>query len=358
MRRRTLFWQVFPAYVALTVVLVLLIMLEGQSRFQDFFLDQTSTDLAASAAMFAEAANGPLEGGRYAEVDVLAKRLGKASGMRITVVLPNGKVVAESAEDPALLDSHRTRQEIAAALDTKTMAYDVRFSHTLQQSLLYVAVPLLRDGRPWAVVRLSAPAVAIDEASRAFERRIVYGALGAVALVIAAGWVVARRMSRPLEVLTRGAEHFGRGELGHRLPSYGSRETVALAETLNRMAADLSAQLHAAAIQQSQQEAVLQSMEEAVLTIDNQGTILNLNRAAGEMFQLDPRTAPGRPIHEVLRKADVLKFTDEALSSPLPLQKEIVIYDKQRRSLVAYGNALRDGVGRRIGVLAVFREMK
>ena len=82
------------------------------------------------------------------------------------------------------------------------------------------------------------------------------------------------------------------------------------------------------------------SMEEGVLTLDNQGRILNLNRAAGQMFQLDPEKACGRPIHEVLRKAEVLEFVEDALSSPLPLQADIVIYDKERRFLAAYGNGL------------------
>ena len=59
MQRRPLFWQVFPTYVLLTGVLLLLLLLESKSRFQDFYLEQTSADLAGSAAMFAEAAKTP-----------------------------------------------------------------------------------------------------------------------------------------------------------------------------------------------------------------------------------------------------------------------------------------------------------
>ncbi len=161
----------------LTVGLLLLLLLESRGRLRDFYLDQTASDLAAAASLFAESALAPLEQGRYGEVDALAKRLGKASGLRITVVLPDGKVVAESEEDPAFLENHRTRPEIAAALDTRAVAHDVRPSTTLQQDFLYVARPLLRDGQPWAVVRMAMPATAVNDALTAFERRIIYGAL-------------------------------------------------------------------------------------------------------------------------------------------------------------------------------------
>ena len=59
----------------------------------------------------------------------------------------------------------------------------------------------------------------------------------------------------------------------------------------------------------------------------------------------------------MLRKADVLKFVEDVLSSRLPRQADIVIYDKQRRSLAAYGTSLCNARQERIGVLAVFREV-
>jgi two-component system phosphate regulon sensor histidine kinase PhoR len=253
------------------------------------------------------------------------------------------------------LDRHRTRPEIAIALDSGAPAHDVRFSNTLQQDYLYVAVPLLRGGQSWAVVRVSMPATAVDDALDQFERRIVVGSLIAAVVVLVASWVIVRRITRPLETITRGAKSFGRGHLEHRLPVGGSREIASLAETLNDMAAQLHARIQAAAVQQSRQEAILHSMEEGVLTLDSQGTILDLNRAAARMFALDMEKVRGRPIHEVLRKADVLRFFEDALSGELPLQEDIVIYDKDRRFLTAQGSELLDARGQRIGVLAVFR---
>ncbi len=176
-------------------------------------------------------------------------------------------------------------------------------------------------------------------------------------LIVAVSWLLARRISRPLEAITRGAERFGRGELTYRLPVDGSREIALLAETMNALGEQLREQIQTVAVGRSEEDAILQSMEEGVLTLDNQGRILNLNRAAGQMFQLDPEKACGRPIHEALRRADVLKFVEDALSGPLPLQAEIVIYDQERRHLAASGQVLCNASQQRIGVLAVFRDV-
>ena len=357
MRRRPLFWQIFPAYVLLTVGLLLLLLLESKGQLRDFYRSQVSTDLAASASMFGELAGDPLARKQYGEVDAFAKRLAKASGLRITVVLPSGQAVAESEDKPTLLESHRTRPEIATALDTRTMAYDMRYSTTLRQVMFYVAVPLLRHDEPWVVVRVSKPATDVNDALAAFEQRMIYAALTAAVLVLILSGLVARRISRPLEAITRGAEWFGRGELGYRLPVDGSREIALLAETMNALGGQLREQIQAVAVGRSEEEAILQSMEEGVLTLDNQGRILNLNRAAGQMFQLDPQKACGRPIHEVLRRAEVLGFVEEVMASPVPRQAEMVIYDQERRHLAASGRVLVNASQARIGLLVVFRDV-
>ena len=265
-------------------------------------------------------------------------------------------MVAESEENPAVMENHRTRLEIANALDTQRMAWDVRHSSTLRQEFLYVAVPLPPDGEPSAVVRLSKTAAAVDGALQVFERRIIFGALLAIAVAVALAWLVTRRISRPLEWMTRGAERFGRGDLDHRLPIGGSREIAALAETLNAMAAQLGRSIQESARQRDELEAVLSSMQEGVLAVDNGGTVLDINPAGAEMFQLDAARIRGRKIHEVLRKADLLSFVEAALSGPLPRQAEIALYDKQKRLLIASGTALHDASGARIGVLIVLRD--
>jgi two-component system phosphate regulon sensor histidine kinase PhoR len=294
----------------------------------------------------------------------LAKRLSEAGrrpdeteGIRITVILPSGKVVAESQRDPEHMDDHRKREEIAGALEDGKVHWSKRLSPTLGPEYFYVALPVARGGETVAVVRTAKSTAAIQEALDVLKERILWGAAVALALVIAASWFLARRISRPLERMTAGAERFGSGDLGYRLPVAGSKEAAGLAEAMNAMAAQLHEQIQTIVRQRNEQDAVLQSMAEGVLTVDGDGRILDVNDAGAGMFQLDPAKVRGRFVYEVLRRPALLDFVDRALSSPLPLQEEIAIQDGEPRFLAASGSVLRSERNEAIGVIVVLRDV-
>lgn len=357
MRRRRLFWLVFASYVAITFGLLGLVLLDAGATLRKFYQASVRSSLEAHARWFAQLVRQPLSDGRYDQIDALAKRLGPAGGIRITVILPDGKVVAESERPPQSMDDHRTRPEIAAALQDRHVRWQVRLSPTLREELLYVALPVPPNGQPVAVVRTAQSTAAIQEALKGLTRRVLGGAALALLFILAASWLMARGISRPVEIMTAGAERFGRGELDYRLPVVGSRELARLAEAMNAMASQLRDQIQTIVRQRHEQDAVLLSMAEGVLTVDNQGRVLDLNDAGAKMLQLDPAKARGRFVHEVLRRPALLDFVDKALSSPLPIQEDLVIYDDQPRCFTASGNLLRNARNERIGVLVVLRDV-
>jgi len=79
---------------------------------------------------------------------------GRLSATRITVILPNGTVVGDSRETPQLMNNHANRPEIITALADQT-GKSLRFSNTLMQRMLYVAVPIKDRQRIVAVLRTS-----------------------------------------------------------------------------------------------------------------------------------------------------------------------------------------------------------
>ena len=185
MKRVPLFWLVFPSFVAITLGLLLLVFLEGAARLREFHEETVKASLETEARMFAETAddllsNGNLQQGKVPELDALAKRLGRVSevdgagGVRITVVLPNGKVVAESDRDPELMADHRTRPEIAGALADQQVHWDIRPSPTLGGEFLYVALPVVRGGETIAVVRTAKSMAVIQQALDVLKKRILW----------------------------------------------------------------------------------------------------------------------------------------------------------------------------------------
>jgi len=76
-------------------------------------------------------------------------------------------------------------------------------------------------------------------AERSFAQHWLTWGLLAVALALAAAWLIASRISRPLKAMAASAEAVGRGRIPEPLPVNGGDELARLAAAFNAMARDL-----------------------------------------------------------------------------------------------------------------------
>lgn len=98
-------------------------------------------------------------------------------------------------------------------------------------------------------------------------------------------------------------------------------------------------------------------MEEGVLAINNEGTILSLNKACAALLNEEPSRLRGRSIYETIRKADLLAFIESALASTSPIEGDIQIRGQQDRWVSAHGTMLHDPQRGKIGVLIVLHDI-
>jgi two-component system phosphate regulon sensor histidine kinase PhoR len=356
MQKKRLWWRLFISYLWVPVVMLLLMGWYGTDVVSDLYENQLNSDLEARARLCAKPIEELLTQGRTDDVDALCKELGRSSHTRITVVLPSGQVIGDSDETPRDMDNHGRRVEILQALGGE-VGRSRRHSATEQEDRIYVAVPLMRDAAVLAVVRTSIPVTALTRALGVVRNRIIIAALIGILLHALVTLAISRRMSRPLEEIKAGAERFAAGDLAHRLRVMDSVEIGTLAETMNRMAEQLDERIQTVLRQQNEREAMLSSMEEGVLAINNEGTILSLNKACATLLGEEPTKLQGRSIYEVIRKADLLQFIESALASASPVEGEIKIRGTQDRWVSAHGTLLHDSQRGKIGVLVVLHDI-
>ncbi len=299
----------------------------------------------------------------YGKIDTLCKRLSREIGMRITVVLPSGRVIGDSDKNPDSLENHRYRPEIMEALDSANIAESIpgsssRYSTTLRQKMLYVAVPVRVDGNVAAVVRT---AMSLESVSAALDE--YYGRIAIVGLLMALfaillSWILARRIIDPVRDIKNGAERFARGDLASRIALPEIDELRHLAGALNAMGSQVDSRIKAITAQRNEQEAILASMSEGVIAIDDAEHVLSVNKAAAALFAVDARTAPGRLLGEVLRNTMFLQFARKILGSTEASEEDIIVpslFDGSvgDRILQLHGSVLRNGEGRCIGAVLV-----
>lgn len=355
MKRRRLLWQLYISYV--WVIFGLFVALAGyHSRTVKQFCErQIEQDLEAREALLAESITDCLEH-RPDQLDALCKRLGERSGTRLTVIRPDGTVAADSDAEPADMENHGSRPEVVEAY-TRGVGMRMRFSHTLQRRMMYVAAPLSSPAGDEGILRLALPIDRVDAVIATLRSRLTVGGLILTVLAMVFSLVLAGRISRPLEDMRRAAEQFGRGELETRVAVDDSEEVHALAEALNRMAEQLADRMRTVAEQRNELEAVLSSMAEGVLAIDADERVVRLNRAAAELFHADPEESRGRLIQEVIRNSALQRFISDALETTQQTVGDIVLLDPDERYLQVHGTPLEDADGTGRGVLIVLADV-
>jgi two-component system phosphate regulon sensor histidine kinase PhoR len=357
MRPRRFLWQLFPACLAILLVLLLGLTWHFSRSLRAFYIEETAANLTARARLVENQVAGRLTLQDRPFLDQLCKMLGRQAATRITLLLPSGEVLGDSLEAPEMMENHAERPEVAAAL-AGGRGRATRFSFTVQKEMMYVAVPVLADGQVRGVVRTAMAVTAIDDTLRSLYLEMALGGLAAMLAAAVMSLFIARRISRPLEEMRSGVERFARGELDRRLTVSGSEEICGLAEAMNQMAAHLDDRIRTVLRQRNEQEAVLASMVEGVLAVDLEERILRLNNAAGRLLGVRPEHAEGRRIQEVVRKADLQRFVARALASREPVEGDIVLRDTEgERFLQAHGTVLRGAQGQEIGALIVLNDV-
>ena len=158
--------------VAVVAVFVVTALLIDQAARQGFIDELMTTTQAESRAVAVALDTGPVE----ATVEQLAAAL----GVRISVITDGGTVEADSAADPAGMENHNDRPEVIEARNNG-MGTALRYSQTIEQDLLYVAV---LDGE--RVVRLAVPLDEVNDRMVPVRLRAVLG----IVVVTIAGLVV------------------------------------------------------------------------------------------------------------------------------------------------------------------------
>ncbi len=356
MRRKRLFWWLFPSYLIVIVLSLAAIAWYASSSYKRFVLDQTAADLEVRGRLLVRLINPFFAAGDTTGVQDACTKLSETSSVRVTVVLPSGKVICDSRENPALMDNHVDRPEIIAALQGDR-GQAIRFSFTLQQNMMYVAVPVDMAGRTAAVLRTSMPITNIETALESVYARIAFGGIVVTVIFAIISFFAARSVTRPLEQIRYGAQRYAAGELEHKLPASSVREIGGLAEAMNTMAQQLHERIQSIVRQRNEQEAVLSSMVEGVLAVDTDEYLIGLNRAAAHMLQIAPEEVKGRTIHEIVRNPALIEFIGRVLSTRESAESEIVLRERGPRYLQVHGTILRDAEGNGIGVLVVLNDV-
>ena len=355
-KKKSLLWHLFFSYLLITLLSLVAVTWYSTASLKKYLLKQVEGDLEERALLFRPMLMRHLSPLDERAIDALCKTVGQSASTRITVMLPWGKVIGDSDNDPARMDNHLDRPEVAAALEGSRGA-STRYSPTLGKEMMYLALPLKKDQRTVGIVRAAIPVDNIDKHLNSIQMRITFAGLIIAALAAMLSLLLSRRIRRPIDDIKKGAESFSRGQFDVHLPSSGLTEIAGLSETMNRMAGELRERIRTITEQRNELEAVLSSMAEGVIGVDQEERLLGMNPSAARMLGCNPAMTQGRAIQEVIRLSELQRFAVRALSAEEPVEQSLILYGEEERIVRAHGTPLRNAEGKRIGVLIVLNDV-
>lgn len=371
MKPKKLIWQIFPANVLTILVAIVVVSWYGATTLQEFYLQETEADLEARARLISSKIDDFLKLGAVDDLKNYCVQAGRKSATRITLIDQQGKVLADSNENPEVMDNHRYRQEIDVAFGGN-VGISRRYSKTIGEYLIYVAIPLEQIEKPLQepglkngvdyVVRTSVSVASLEATFQSIKMRIIGGSF---AVMVLAGFVtllVSRNVSKPLEQMTKSAEQFSQGDFSERMLPVANKtaslEIVTLAASMDRMAALLDEKIQAIVTHRNQLETVFSSMIEAVIAIDTEERVISLNEAAASLFKVDRKKSTGKIVQQIVRHVKLQQKISHTLSTKEPIEDEITLHDVSgERYLQCHVVALSNGHGEYVGVLVVMNDV-
>ncbi len=295
---RSIQWRTALAFILLIIVSMSALGIYLTSFAKNTQVGNLRSRLENEARITAEAS---LPGflGQGGDLDALAKKLGKEIDARVTFIALNGTVLGDSDENPATMENHATRLEVIDAL-ASGLGESTRYSTTLGEMMMYVAVPITNQSDIVGVSRVALSLAAIENSVNHVTSIIILAVMAMAALAVMAAGLIARATTRPIRELTRAAKGIASGELGQKIPVRTRDETGQLAQAFNEMSSNLSKLVGDISIEKTKLHTVLTNMADGVIMTDAEGRIILANQATERLFSFQEKDVTNKPLIEVV----------------------------------------------------------
>lgn len=340
MRRRPLFIQLFYSYIpVIGIGLFILVILINQIT-KDFYYDHVEKDLHDRAILTSKIISQNPE--LISSAQELAKSAGSIANMRVTIIDQDGVVVGDSDQEPGQMDNHKNRPEILEALN-EGVGSSQRFSKTLNQEMMYLAIPMEFENNKWTV-RVSMSLNNLELILADLQKQVTYLGLIIGLILFLISLFISRQVTIPLQLMRKDAENYVNTlQLADPLPTPKTKELASLSISLNKMAVEMDKKIKIIQQEKDDREELLSSMQDGIISLNKKMEILSINDIAKEYLQIDSDHIVGQKISSVVRQKKVIAFIKKVKKNKGKTQDEIVIKTNKKRTMIINGTPLVKG---------------
>ncbi len=317
--------RILKSYILLAVGLVFLIALTTFFSFRAYYLGALQKQLITDTKLIGDIVTLFIQKGDRSGLWKELKKISKSEQLRLTLIDQKGKVVFDTAKDPATMENHAARAEVFAALQGE-LGFAHHFSATLRQDMMYAAVPLRSEQLNEGVLRTSIFVADIHQLMAPLYRQIFIWSLVFLAAAIFLAAFLAHKFYLPLQEIPEAAVRIAAGDFSANIIAGDSYESQKLADGFNYMSKKLQGLINDLKQQKEELSIIIESIQEGLLVIDGKGIIGLTNGSFKKIFKLsDPH---GKYYWDVLREPELGERIKNVQTSNKPQSGELLIGER------------------------------
>jgi len=323
--KRSIFSEIFGGYFLIILLLSSLVFFFSSKTIRSYYIETLTSNLKNLGIAIENDVKPFINKGEFDRMDTFIKRLGKKIHTRITIIRPDGLVLADSEKDPKTMENHKGRPEVKMALKGE-MGHSLRFSVTVKQEMLYVALPIEQNGQIIAIVRTSLFLKDINNLLATLEAKILQIVLLVVIFSVLIAFVFSRGFSRPIRNLASAAREVASENFDVRVSLRTNNELQELANSFNYMIEKIKALFADISLKKEELNNIISSLQEGLLVLDEKGKIILCNDSFKKIAE--NKAPEGKFWWEIVRSAPLDELIEKGSQEKKNLIKEIALGDK------------------------------
>jgi two-component system phosphate regulon sensor histidine kinase PhoR len=312
MMKRSLAWRITIPIILLVIFGMALSGIYHAQSARDIYTTGQIDSLRTDAQVLIEVMDDKL-GESSSEIDPIIHTYAQLFNVRITLIDPEGVVLADSNADQNQMENHLARPEILMAMGGKE-GVETRYSKTLDQEMLYLAEPITISNEIIGVVRLSVPMDQLEIITSQIVRSTILRSLVITSLIILLAILIINHILHPLQDLTRAAHSISDGNYAISPIHESTDELGILSRSFNQMTKKIRWEISELGVQTGKLNAILARMSDGVIITDSNGRVGLSNQAVRDMFHVEQQTAEPS-LTEIVRHYQVIQLWEKCVAS-------------------------------------------
>lgn len=265
------------------------------------------------------------------ELEVLAENYIENSDERVTLLDKDGTIIFDTF-DSSLSGTRSDRPEIKALLSGGKLGISLRHSRTLDQELLYVALPLTQQNQSIGMLRIAETTAGFLAEAETVKRSIliVYSIL--CFLISLLLFYFLRQRNRPIETVLPVLKKMIAQPNQTEMILQPSPEWEELYQTVNQLSEQMSQTYQAYTATENQLYTLLNELMIGVFIIDEQHQLVMMNPTMKEQLGIFQEIDPATNFAEQIKDTQLIQLIYR-VNEETPIHEEVTIHEPNERVL-------------------------